>query len=392
MSATPPRRRRLRARLLAVAAGVALALLAAEAGLRLFAPDSPVYAIADDVLGYRLRPGVSGVYAIEGRSHFAINGDGWRDVERPRDKPPGTLRIAVLGDSFTLALQVEQERTFWWILGERLRADPRLRGRPVEVLNFGVNGFGTAQELLALRHYAGGYAPDLVLLAFVTGNDVMNNSRALQRDAHRPYFVRHGEELVLDDSFRHSPDYRLRSGGRAALFRALCDWSRLFQVVNAARTAQRQERSIVLGQEAGLSDNIYGEPKVPEWQEAWRVTEMLLEAMDREARAQGARLLVTVLSNGIQVHPDAAARQAYAASVGAQDLDYPNRRIAAHCASRRIAVLDLVPVLGQRVASSGAYLHGFGVDLGRGHWNEAGHRAAAEALAEWVAGLVAAAR
>ncbi|HVT18767.1 MAG TPA: hypothetical protein VHQ90_21610 [Thermoanaerobaculia bacterium] len=50
-------------------------------------------------------------------------------------------------------------------------------------------GYGTAQELLTLRHEVWRYAPDLVLLAFYTGNDVRNNERRLEQDPSRPYFI-----------------------------------------------------------------------------------------------------------------------------------------------------------------------------------------------------------
>src|SRR5438552_2622971 len=58
-------------------------------------------------------PGHSGCYAREGRSCYTINAEGWRDVAHELAKPPGVYRIAVLGDSYVEALQVELEQTFW---------------------------------------------------------------------------------------------------------------------------------------------------------------------------------------------------------------------------------------------------------------------------------------
>ena len=115
--------------------------------------------------GQRLRDG-----------HFwvEINSDGLRGPEIPLQHPPGTFRIALLGDSFMEAFEVPFEKTVGEVLGRRLST---LRGTPVEVLNFGVGGYGTAQEELTLRHEVWKYSPDLVLLAVTTGNDISDNYR-----------------------------------------------------------------------------------------------------------------------------------------------------------------------------------------------------------------------
>jgi len=44
-----------------------------------------------------------------------------------------------------------------------------------------VSSYGTAQELLNYRYYGSKYSPDMVMLAFFAGNDVRNNSKALER-------------------------------------------------------------------------------------------------------------------------------------------------------------------------------------------------------------------
>ena len=55
-----------------------------------------------------------------------------------------------------------------------------LAPRGVEVLNLGVGGYGTAQQLLTLEEDGLRYRPDLVVLGFFLGNDVQNNSRAIE--------------------------------------------------------------------------------------------------------------------------------------------------------------------------------------------------------------------
>ena len=67
-------------------------------------------------------------------------------------------RIAVFGCSQTFGSGVEDDETF------SARLAVSLRG--VEVLNFGVHGYGTDQMLLRWEREGVAYAPDVVVLAF----------------------------------------------------------------------------------------------------------------------------------------------------------------------------------------------------------------------------------
>jgi hypothetical protein len=120
----------------------------------------------------------------EGEVALRVNALGFRGPEWPRPKPAGGLRVAVLGDSMTAAVATDAERTFVGRLEAGLEADAR---RPVEVANFGVASASTGSELVTWRGVVAELRPDLVLLAFFTGNDLADNSRRLTRAA-RPYF------------------------------------------------------------------------------------------------------------------------------------------------------------------------------------------------------------
>src|SRR6185295_3673698 len=101
----------------------------------------------------------------------------------------------------------------------------------IEVINFGVSGYGTTEELLTLREKVWKYSPDLVVLAVTTNNDITDNSRALKKTDDVPYFVYKDGELTLDDSFRASRSFRF---GNSALGRFGHWWrthSRLIEAV-----------------------------------------------------------------------------------------------------------------------------------------------------------------
>jgi hypothetical protein len=380
-------------KLLLVVFSLFFSLVIAEAGLRVVGINNPVFTGPDSVLGIWHRAGVEGRFSLEGGSYVRINGDGLRDREHQRDRPPNTIRIAVLGDSYAEAFQVAQEKAFWAVAEDELNRR-RAAGSPkVEMINFGIAGFGTAQELLTFRHRASVYRPDFVLLAFLTGNDVRNNSRILNREE-LPYFRLRGDDLVLDNDFLNSTWYKSRTSvlGRLQFFFA--DHLRLVQVANNAKNVLRSpeptSRAANGGSvEAGLDDVVYTEPKDANWVEAWAVTERLIYQLNSEVGEAGARLLVATLSNGIQVNPDANTRAEFMKRVGAPDLFYPDHRVRAVCQSARIPVINLAEPLSEKAKTTGTFFHGFGNNLGLGHWNENGHRAAGEIIASWLTPLLA---
>ena len=162
--------------------------------------------------------------------------------------------------------------------------------QPFEIINFGVSGYGTAQELQILRHRVWDYSPDMIILAFLTGNDVRNNSRALQRDDRMPYFVHKGKDLVLDDSFLKW--YESRQGAIARSYYAVLRHSCLLRGFKAARYAldrcrwarERKDLAVRGGfGEAGLHEIVYREPSDDTW------------------RQRRATFMVVTLSNGDQV-------------------------------------------------------------------------------------------
>ncbi|HEX8070425.1 MAG TPA: SGNH/GDSL hydrolase family protein [Pyrinomonadaceae bacterium] len=422
---TPSRR----AKLLVVLLSVLFALLVGEIGLRLVGYTYPVFYTTDEARGYALRPCMRGWYRKEGATYVEINCAGLRDREHARAKPPNTLRVAVVGDSYAEALQVQQADAFWAVMERQLRACPALGGRAVEVINFGVSGYGTAQELITLEQEVWAYAPDVVLLAVTTNNDITDNARALKRTDEIPYFVLRDGRLVLDDSFRTSRAFVLRNSLLNRAGRWLRDNLRVIQAahqaqhalktrLDARRARARQQaqaqnapaaeqapttpgadtqpaaeqapapQAAAQGEELGADNLVYRPPTDPVWQDAWRVTEALILRMRDEVNAHGARLVVVTLSNGIQVYPDAQARQAFMQKVGATDLFYPDLRVKALCDGAGVPVVTLAPQLQRYADEHKTFLHGFPPDLGNGHWNETGHRVAGQLLAQQLcAGL-----
>lgn len=107
-------------------------------------------------------------FEFRGRS----NRLGFRDRDRELKKPAGTYRILVLGDSITMGLGVERtEEVFTHVLERELLG----RGYAAEVLNFGVSGYNTQQEVELLADKGLPFAPDLVILAYCLNDTLQMN-------------------------------------------------------------------------------------------------------------------------------------------------------------------------------------------------------------------------
>jgi len=180
---------------LAVALGLAVAVGAAELVVRLVVPDETfwpihsVYARSElPGVGYTFRPDFSGfAFGVPLRT----NGLGFRGPDWEREPVPGTLRIALVGDSIAFGYGVRFEDTVGEVLARLLAARHQ---REVEVLNFGVNGYNAAQQRAVVEALVLDHRPD-ILVVLTTSND---HDPALRVDGEG--YLRVGEGVVADGS------------------------------------------------------------------------------------------------------------------------------------------------------------------------------------------------
>ena len=364
-----------------------VSLLLAESVLRVIGFSAPVLWTYDDVTGSKLFAGAEGWQRAEGEAFVRISSDGLRDHDHSRTKPPKAFRVAILGDSMAEALQVSLERTFWSVLEQQLKSCDALKDRDVEVINFGVSGYGTAQELLTFQHRAAAYSPDVTVLAFYAGNDVRNNSKELEPFKLRPFFNIQDGHLVLDSSFLSDREYlSLKSDfdKKKILFDL-----RTFQLLRKLRSALGRrdggqaspEHDAAI--EAGLDGNVFLPPTTKPWKDAWQITERLIAAIRDEVVARGGRFVVVLLPIGIQVDPNPEARNRLTRTLHVDDLWYPESRIREFALSEKIDAMTLGRSLQSYAEKNQVYLHGFkNTRFGTGHLNETGHRLVGEALAK----------
>ncbi|MBM3811921.1 MAG: hypothetical protein FJW20_09830 [Acidimicrobiia bacterium] len=344
----------------------------------------------DPVLGWSLRPGSECWEAEEGIAWNVINSHGFRDRERTIQKPSGTYRIAVLGDSIAEGRGVALEDVFTAVLERKLNDCPAYRGRKVEVLNFGVPGYGTAQELLQFRHTAAAYSPDLVILQFYAGNDMFNNIRELNvSDADSsPYFLLKDGKLVADNSFRERPSHQEAAIRRKNFAANLMNSSHLalmlYKLVRVR--AQQAVPGQTLPASEGPPKNFpsiypYLPPQIPAMEQAWAVTEALIEEFHREVTSRGTGFQLIVLPLNGQIHPDLEVRRRLQEHMGVPDLYYPDRRLEELTSRAKIDYFSLTKPMGDYAVKNQVYLSGFvNTAPGDGHPNEKGHRLIADLL------------
>jgi hypothetical protein len=336
-----------------------------------------------------LLPDAHGWWTQEEHEFFVpvtINAAGRRDLDRPVAKAPGTFRLLLLGDSFVEALQVPIEATF---ARELERALTRPGGPTVEVVSMGVSGYGTASEYLWYREIGHRFDADLVLLSFYPGNDVRNNSPTLE-PALRPIYGPDGALQRVDGG--GGSDGGVRGGAWSKAYTYLRKLILTRQPVMAARLAEwglvdRQAlRPVPIQAGVPVDYWVFATTPPPDWQDAWQRTEGILRALRDAVRADGAELVVMVVTSREQVYPadwDALQETYPAMRASRWDLDGPERRVLAWCEREQVDCVALSPAF-RAARDSAPRLH-WHFD---GHWTAAGHALAAQTMTQALSARV----
>ena len=384
--AVPRRSVGWRGRIALLLFGLLVGLVAVEVVLRLLGPRLTVvnsltsiatFQTFHPVYGFFHRPGASGwIETPEFTSYVSFNSRGLRDREIAPAKPPGGYRVLVLGDSFVEGAQVPVEDTVSRQLEPLLAtAAP---GRPVDAVNAGNAGFGTAQEVLFLEHDGAAYQPDVVVLVYFVDNDLPDNGSRVARErkldtTRRPFFVPDGRgSIELRPGLVPPPD-------RLTAIRPLLRKSVTYNLIENFllwHEAREQEQAQI-----GKNRPTYLVDPPADWDEAWWVTEQILGRARDSARAIGAELVVVAAPSYFQLDADAwrwlVEGDTRERNVYRQDV--PNLRLAEIAGRQGLRFLDLLPAIrAEHQAGAGLY---FPAD---GHWNSAGHAFAARQIAEYL--------
>lgn len=323
----------------------------------------------DAATGYAHRAGVAGIWTTENRARVSINEQGFRGPPVASPKPSGEIRVAVLGDSITEALQVDEPATFVALSEAALRT----AGHNVRVLNFGLAGAGPAVQAERLRTFAVRFEPDIVTLMPTIGDFFSN---AANDDSAYPAFLVSGDGTVrLGSAFRNTKGYAFRTSAAGRAMYWLLDHLHVARVLNARKNIgflpaaapalpERQNRCETAA--------VYWR-QLSETKDGWKRMQAFLSVIGETARQHGFRPVV--LMRGLAV--PAGCGQAVA----------PHRqtvrdRLASLAIATDVPVLDADAAIEAELppGRSSRDMHGFGVRIGAGHLNHAGHAIYASAL------------
>ena len=326
----------------------------------------------DEMLGWVPKPNAEGIYAMsDSKTQIEINSKGLRDQDYDYKKPEGIKRIVVLGDSFTWGYGVEEKNIFTEILEDELLKN-------IQVINMGVSGYGNDQELLFFKKDGIRYNPDLVVVAFYVGNDIINNINTVQYNHPKPMYVlddednkliltnipvpqkeewiEKKEEWIEEDNVTLFLSFKRFMAHHSHVYAFISDrivsspnLLNLFKKIGIAdkRTMPRGEQ--VLKRQLEL--NPYG----------WNLTKAILKEIDTVAEANNAKTFVVIIPTREQVYKN------WDSEINGALVDF--------CKESNIPVLDLLPEF-RKHAQNGEQLY-FKIDR---HWNANGHKLAAELI------------
>lgn len=307
---------------------LAVALALVEVGVRLFEPvetlPQMVFVEPDPDLIWRLKPTPTGPYQT--------NSLGFRDDELRADPD---RRILLLGDSVSWGDGVAREKCYPYLLEKQLTA--RNVGRSFEVVNTGVPGYSTFQELAVFERLGPRLQPNLVVLQFCL-NDVVERYKTVAQFGGDGMFLGIDTRTTVKGAYgwllRHSRSFALFGG----LAQKLARDSEAYDVRKLAEESLR-----------------------PELETAWQRTLAEIDGIRQLAERLETPLVLVIVPYAFQLDDP-------------QGLDQPQRRLRAYATEHHVTLVDLLPQFAAERQR--------GLFKDENHFSFSGHELAAQVLAD----------
>ncbi|MEO5361071.1 MAG: SGNH/GDSL hydrolase family protein [Nitrospirota bacterium] len=289
-------------------------------------------------------------------SQIKINSAGYRSYEWDN---LSQFRIAVLGDSFVEAKQAPEDAYFAAALRRLLHVD---------VLNFGISGYGTIHEYLQYVKEVRSYKPKIVLLFFCTFNDINGNSCKMLK----------GGSLLSCANIEHGSVVIDEKKGQKKLKGLVNLLYRYYKTSLFIKTVYLQHRldTPVRKNTNTLPDDYYAfMPPDSYWTEAWAITEHFLKELKKETEKDGATLIVIPVVEYIAMikNPEQELRKAIGAEAPAGfDPQYPIRRLQETAQRNNINFYNPEPFL-RRYRDDHNLPNPYYSYRCEGHWNPLTH-------------------
>ncbi len=318
-------------------------------------------------LGLSFTPNTSTWFNKEGHAHVTINSYGYRGPE-PDKNIEEKLTIALLGDSYVEALQVNYKETTGHILENKLK-NCYEETNDINVINAGFSDYNTTQSFLALKNIKI-TKPKIALLIF-TENDIYENDPYYKKGQRRPYYLLQEGKLILQPV---SSSGGLMSNPFINPYLPFMNNSKVLSIM------AKNLYKLVLSTPKENEVNRVGY----NLEYAWKNTEAILQKMNTELSQKGTTLLVALAPITKRVQPvnyslDFINSPEYQRSI---EVEKTLRTIGA---KHGFPVIVLAEKLHNFALQTEKPLHGFPNTVeGEGHWNQAGHQAVAQILSNYI--------
>jgi lysophospholipase L1-like esterase len=355
----------VRSFLLLTAPALVAVILLLELSFRFVIPaaESPYYYydLDDRILRFSTVHQREGLYTMghmaTQHARWHINNAGWNspiEFEGQKSRP----RIAVIGDSYVEALQVDAEQSFTGRL-RRLFS----QGTEVDVYAFGISGATLTQYLQMARYVRNRFDPDVFVIN-VVHNDFAESLCSIHRQPGMLCLEEDGGALYEASIVPYKPDPLLRMARNSSLVRYLVINLQIrayFQrVISATTTNPRYNAGVDV-------DRILSERS-----RIVKATEYIMGALERE-----------IGKNSVLVVIDAPRNDIYAGSMKESTVAWLNQVIKQKATQNGFSFIDLTE----------AFKKSFETDRVRlewpndGHWNEKGHEVVANVLHDTLRAL-----
>jgi hypothetical protein len=344
----------------------------------------PIWTAFDEHRGWTLRPGdYSYVDLVVFRQvHVSINDLGLRNGPVSLETPAGVERISVVGDSFVFAAPLNESEG----LTGRLQ---RLLGSGREVVNIGIPGYGTGQEVLLIEDLIGrGYEPGAKILFVLFTNDIPDkwglDYATNERDSIRPAFkVSSSGALEIEPAVQPQPSSSSRSGFlQRSLFYSFLHSSAMYVAMAhpwMIEAAERVGMKAALPRTPGIITGWYSDG----WLERWTRTEAILSyAVRRIRKLTSSEVVLVYMPSPFQV--EQVFRRMVASRAGSDaryrslllENDRPQRML------RQFAEVHHLPLVDLSVALHAGGGEGRSYFPRDGHLTEVGSEIVARELAK----------
>ena len=366
-------------RLLIALASILVALLLLEVAVRLILPvsDSPRYQWYSDDQTYRFAPNQTGqwVKGLDGyvNATYRINSQGWNaPFDYVPEKSPDVTRIAIIGDSFVEALQVDYPNSFMSVLEHTLEEETAAE---FEVYSFGQSGAPLSQYLHLMRQITPRYHPDIVIIVLVA-NDFYESITTF---AYKPYFQQY-QVNMLNQITETVPQNAGTNTGPVFDFLRRVALVRLM-VRNLDINSVDQLKFRLGLQETSVPNSLDSPPPLQD--DITTAVSYSFQAYQNLAETEGTRLLLVAnVIPGIFYDPSEPK------TVGIQEGYLYNELVNQVASDMNIPLVDLTVPFEEAFRANQQVLC---FCPGDGHWNERGHRVVGQEIVdyllsrEWVA-------